>query len=59
MNEEFPLKAKLSLQSVGMLDGLVPDLSWNGGRMDRVRFRDWFSNIDELTAAQRREVAAV
>ena len=27
--------------------------------MDRERFRDWFSHVDELTAAQRKEVAAV
>ncbi len=27
--------------------------------MDRARFRDWVSSIDELTAAQRREAAAV
>ena len=27
--------------------------------MDHERFRDWFSRVDELTAAQRREVAAV
>ena len=27
--------------------------------MDRERFRDWFSRVDELTAAQRKEVAAV
>ena len=27
--------------------------------MDHDRFRDWFSHIDELTAAQRKEVAAV
>ncbi len=26
--------------------------------MDRVRFRDWVSNIDELTAAQHWEAAA-
>ncbi len=27
--------------------------------MDRARFRDWVSSIDELTATQRREAAAV
>ena len=27
--------------------------------MDHERFRDWFSRVDELTAAQRKEVAAV
>ncbi len=27
--------------------------------MDRAQFRDWFSRIDELTAAQCRKVAAV
>ena len=27
--------------------------------MDRERFRDWFSHVDELTPAQRQEVAAV
>ncbi len=27
--------------------------------MDHERFRDWFPRVDELTAAQRREVAAV
>ena len=27
--------------------------------MDHERFRDWFSRVDELTATQRREVAAV
>ena len=27
--------------------------------MDHERFRDWFSHVDELTAAQRKEVAAV
>ena len=27
--------------------------------MDRARFQDWVSSIDELTAAQRREAAAV
>ena len=27
--------------------------------MDRARFRDWVSSTDELTAAQRREAAAV
>ena len=27
--------------------------------MDHERFRDWFSRLDELTAAQRKEVAAV
>ncbi len=27
--------------------------------MDRARFRDWVSSIDELTTSQRREVAAV
>ena len=27
--------------------------------MDRERFRDWFSRVDEFTAAQRSEVAAV
>ena len=27
--------------------------------MDHDRFRDWFSRVDELTAAQRKEVAAV
>jgi len=26
--------------------------------MDHERFRDWFSRVDELTAAQRKEVAA-
>ena len=27
--------------------------------MDHERFRDWFSRVDELTATQRKEVAAV
>ena len=27
--------------------------------MDHERFRDWFSRVDELTASQRKEVAAV
>lgn len=27
--------------------------------MDHERFRDWFSQVDELTAAQRRELPAV
>jgi len=27
--------------------------------MDHERFRDWLSRVDELTAAQRKEVAAV
>ena len=27
--------------------------------MDHKRFRDWFLRVDELTAAQRKEVAAV
>ena len=27
--------------------------------MDHERFRDWFSHVDELTAAQRKEVATV
>ena len=27
--------------------------------MDHERFRDWFSLVDELTAAQRKEVATV
>ncbi len=27
--------------------------------MDRARFRDWFSRIDELTAKQCRKVAAI
>ena len=27
--------------------------------MDHAQFRDWFSRVDELTAAQRKEVAAV
>ena len=27
--------------------------------MDHGRFRDWFSGVDELKAAQRKEVAAV
>ena len=26
--------------------------------MDHERFRDWFSHVDDLTAAQREEVAA-
>ena len=43
-----------------MADGLACDLHWTWGRrMDRVWFRDWASNIDELTAAQRREATAV
>ncbi len=35
-----------------MIDGLAPDLhwTWEDRLMDRVRFRDWISNIDELTA---------
>ena len=27
--------------------------------MDHERFREWFSHVDELTAAQRKEVGAV
>ena len=27
--------------------------------MDHERFRDWFSRVDELTAAQRKELVAV
>ena len=27
--------------------------------MDHERFLDWFSHVDELTAAQRKEVAAL
>ena len=27
--------------------------------MDHERFRDWFSHVDELTAVQRKELAAV
>ena len=27
--------------------------------MEHERFRDWFSRVDELTAAQRKELAAV
>ena len=27
--------------------------------MDHERFRDWFSHVDKLTAAQRKEVATV
>ena len=27
--------------------------------MDHERFRDWFSRVDELTAAQRKAVAGV
>ena len=34
-------------------------LDMGDGLMDRVQFRDWVSNIDELTAAKCREVAAV
>ena len=30
-----------------------------GGEMDHERFRDWLSRVDELTEAQRKEVAAV
>ena len=34
-------------------------LTMGSGTMDRARFRDWVSSIDELTAAQCRKVAAV
>ena len=27
--------------------------------MDHERFRDWFSHVDDLTAAQREEVAGL
>ncbi len=37
-----------------MADGLARDLhwTWGDGLMGRVQFRDWVSNIDELTAAR-------
>ncbi len=34
-------------------------LTMGSKTMDRAQFRDWVSSIDELTATQRREVAAV
>ncbi len=34
-------------------------LTMGSGTMDRVRFRDWFLRIDELTAEQCRKVVAV
>ena len=41
------------------MDWLAICIGHGGRRMDRVRFRDWVSSIDELTAAQRREATAV
>ena len=58
---DFPFKEHGSIcnSQAWLMDWLAICIGHGGRRMDRARFRDWVSSIDELTAAQRREAATV
>ena len=51
-------KARHIMRSRSQGDKPFIQFAWEVRQMDHERFRDWFSHVDDLTAAQREEVAA-